>query len=37
MHRGVNTAGVGRLTGIAEVAVRIPSGEIFFRVQAANR
>jgi len=36
MHCGVNAAGVGRLAGIAEVAGGVPSGEIFFGVQAAN-
>ena len=37
MHGGVNAAGVGRLAGIAEVAGRVPSDEVFFGVQAADR
>src|SRR5437879_4428188 len=37
MHGGVNAAGVRWLTWKAEVAIRVPIGQVRFGVQAANR
>jgi hypothetical protein len=37
MHGGVNAARVRWLAGIAEGARGVPSGEVFFRIEATNR
>src|SRR5271156_1494456 len=36
MHRGVNAARVGRLTGEAQIAIGIPSGKIGWSIEALD-